>query len=417
MTLPSARAFLAWKDGDDPGDCQDSIYCPKSFAPGPFAVADGAATSFFSRAWATILTRRFGSEPQGALSDWHQWLQLSQAEWQQEVQEAASSENASFLVKNGVLARRPAAAAFAAVLIEERNSEGWAWRSIVIGDSCLFRLGHSGAIQTWHLKSSEDFSSVVRAVESWPKAENHFPAQFGSPPYGCEPVLVEKDTLFLATDALSKWLLTRYEQGAPVWATLASLDSHDKFEAFVSSARKEAVTPLDNDDVALVVLRFGDLPPSFNKDVFEPNPRKRLTPNEPNPIASVSKFESDSRLFDPASNQGEQTLSSSRVERWRASALLFVSLFLLVVCLGLSIVAVKSRRANRRLRAQNGVLESVIGGLRKELAERPVPPQRRQVEAENIKLSEELEFARRHLETEKPAFDQVIPPDGNDPRW
>src|SRR6266487_254083 len=115
----SARTFLACKEGEELDDCQDSIYPAPAPATrnleseaGAYAISDGATTSFFSRTWAQILTKRFGEDPERIFKDWNSWLKDAQSEWQQEIEKAAKSENASFLTINGLHAKRPAAATF-----------------------------------------------------------------------------------------------------------------------------------------------------------------------------------------------------------------------------------------------------------------------------------------------------------------
>src|SRR5260370_34022104 len=127
----SARTFLASKEGEELLDCQDSTYpVPDKnvdFETCSYAVADGVATSFFSRNWAQILTGRFGESPERVFHDWPGWLEDAQDEWRLEVERVAHSESANFFVVNGLNAKRRAAATFIGLKILQRNSEGWAW--------------------------------------------------------------------------------------------------------------------------------------------------------------------------------------------------------------------------------------------------------------------------------------------------
>jgi hypothetical protein len=274
----SARSFLACKEGDELEDCQDSVY------PAPteksevnvYAISDGATTSFFSRAWAQILTRRFGEDPERTFSEWNSWLENAQSEWQQEIRKAADSATASFLTVNGLHARRPAAATFVGVKITPCNSGEWDWQATVLGDSCLFRLRSNGSLTSWKVQSSSEFTNIVEAIESWPRSDSHSPVKFGSS-FGDEPKICSGDNLILSTDALAKWLLKRCEIGAPVWGTIFNLKSDDEFQAFVKQARLEADNPLANDDVALAVLNFGNLQPIFSNQTFTPKPRLEET--------------------------------------------------------------------------------------------------------------------------------------------
>ena len=68
-------------------------------------------------------------------------------------------------------------------------------------------------------------------------------------------------------------MLARQEAMQPVWGEVACLYDATKFRKLITEARADGVLPLDNDDVALAVLRYGRLHAAFvdQKYVHQPN--------------------------------------------------------------------------------------------------------------------------------------------------
>ena len=292
----TVRTFLTSKEGEPREDCEDSIHPAPGGAAGDgsccaFAVADGVTTSFCGGQWARQLTARFAESPAEVFElPWADWLATPQEQWQTTVRERAASGSASFYFCNDVLSRRPAAATFVGLLLDApAGDETVPWRALVLGDSCLFILGKDGP-RSLALTKADEFSNIVSAAESYAADQPFSPQLFGSAPHGSEPPLGEGDTVLLATDALSKWLLLRAEAGQPVWGTILGLAGQEEFETLVGQARREALHPLENDDVTLAILTFGPPHAIYSAARFEPQPRPdpppRLAPWQPPPVSS-----------------------------------------------------------------------------------------------------------------------------------
>ena len=288
------HTFLTSKDGEPREDCEDSIHPAPDCAAGDgsagaFAVADGVTTSFFGGLWARMLTARFAECPAAVFEQpWSAWLVAPQEQWQAAVRERAAAETASFYTCNDVLSRRPAAATFVGLLLDPPAPDGAIpWRALVLGDSCLFILGKAGR-RSLALTKAAEFSNIVSAAESYADEQAFSPQLYGTAPHGSEPPLVEGDTVLLATDALSKWLLLRAEAGQPVWGTILGLAGQAEFEALVGQARREERNPLENDDVALAIVGFGPPHSHYLDARFEPQPRPdpppRPEPWRPPPV-------------------------------------------------------------------------------------------------------------------------------------
>ena len=367
------RCFLAPKLGEELEDCEDSIFPPPGTRPlaggGVFAVSDGTTTSFFSALWSRILSRRFATEPAAAFdSVWCDWLRAAQQEWQAAVRTRAEAKDASFYTRNDFLGRRAAAATFVGLQIEPPGTDGAVpWRALVLGDSCLFILGKDGP-HSLELTKAEEFSNMVKAAESYETAEPHLPKAFGSSAGG--PHLAAGDVVLLATDALSKWLLARAEIGKPVWASVLALGSDAEFTALIADARREAEGELDNDDVALVVVRLGSPHERYNDGRFEPNPKPEKPPAPPSPppppTGDIPKPVSPLPAAPvvppkrPPIGSAEMLAALRRSARSPWCAVALAGLLALVLALG------KSR--TRRDAASIAVRDSDIATLREQLA-------------------------------------------------
>ncbi len=282
----TVQTFVTSKDGEPTEDCEDSIHpmpgCAADDVPlVAFAVSDGVTTSFFGGVWAQMLTARFAECPAAVFdpsSSWVDWLKPPQDQWQAEMRKRAAAETASFYMRNDVVSRRPAAATFVGLLLDSPAPDGTIpWRALVLGDSCLFIL-RKDRPHSLKLTKATEFSNIVSSAESY-ACDRPFQPDF----YRDEKPLEEGDTVLLATDALSKWLLLRDEEGHPVWGTILGLTGRADFETLVGHARREERNPLENDDVALGIISIGQPHQLYRAARFEPRPRPVPQPRAPKP--------------------------------------------------------------------------------------------------------------------------------------
>lgn len=278
---PTILKFITHKPAEDPEDCQDSLCAVPE--RGVFAVADGAGNSFFPREWAECLTSHFASDAERALGrgTFTAWLRAAHKDWATIIERMATAPKPPFLVVNGYHGRTAAAATFIGVRLGQPSDGGIPWEAIALGDSCLFHARADGKVDKYPLVKSQDFSFDTQALSSYPDKNPVEPIFFGSENgRGCHSI-VEGDVLILASDALSRWLIRREEMDQPVWGHLLSLETDETFLEFVSQARAEANEPMVNDDVALVVVRFGEPHSIYRKQLFVSAPAAPLLRTQP----------------------------------------------------------------------------------------------------------------------------------------
>jgi len=104
------------------------------------------------------------------------------------------------------------------------------------------------------------------------------------------------DVFLLATDALAKWIFNQYERGGTTWSktweSLVNLRNWKDLYTFVTKARENVETPMDDDDVALIILSCVEVKSSQNIEIFEKPKQKNepfIVPSQklPTPVPQV----------------------------------------------------------------------------------------------------------------------------------
>jgi len=127
--------------------------------------------------------------------------------------------------------------------------------SIAIGDSCLFRIRNNKLTFPFPIKRSEDFnnspillsSNLKRNSDVWKEVKIVKRAY-----------IVSGDILILASDAISKWFLSKCERGEKPWNKLlefTEIEEPDKsFEEWINELRGKG--EMRNDDVTVIIVKL-----------------------------------------------------------------------------------------------------------------------------------------------------------------
>jgi serine/threonine protein phosphatase PrpC len=214
------------------------------------AISDGAGSSLYPSQWAEILVEHFchtSSEPIAiAQQSYEEWLQPAQEKWRQYYLERLTNPNRKWWQGGSQLKSHAAATFVGLKAVDELNSEQKRWQAIAVGDSCLFKLTKNTAeLISFPLQKAEEFKGTTQCFFSLPEYSS-FPPQF------IEGVCEQGDIFLLATDALSQWLLTEYEQQSTLWQEIFTLDNSEEFIAFVEKLRREK--SIKNDDITGLIV-------------------------------------------------------------------------------------------------------------------------------------------------------------------
>lgn len=255
------QAFQTSKAGSKPEECEDAL----SFDPqgSLFAIADGATDSAFQRLWAGLLVKGFINHPPdfssskpSSIRDWFGgWLKNQQDLWNNNIQWDTLSWSGHNKAKmTGGLATFLGIYFFPNKLV---------WKGIAFGDCNLFQFRTYQLIRDiWDWKPlvySEQFGSNPVALSSIsPKPElmlTHMDEIIGDYAKG--------DIFFLATDALSAWLLKEIENNnSSPCDELLRLKTSEEFETFINELRKDK--KIKNDDTSLIIIEITSAPDKAN---------------------------------------------------------------------------------------------------------------------------------------------------------
>lgn len=244
-----------------------------------FAIADGATESSFADRWAQSLVKQFTGTPPASLDDnnvltswlaplqelWHAGIKWDQLPWYAE-EKARSGAFAAFLGVKFGLFQFPA---------HRRTLWGWlkpkpkvkgpsfGWRSIAIGDTCLFQIRNGKLAVAFPLKASSAFNDRPFLVSSNPSRNQSLWSAIQHAQGDC----LAGDVFILATDALSKWFLTECEAGKHPWEVLMQLASPGDFTGLIDRLREQK--NLKNDDTTLLILQWKNDPSASQKEITQ----------------------------------------------------------------------------------------------------------------------------------------------------
>ncbi len=139
-----ASAWRTHKRGESPDDCQDAYKINNT--NNRYAIADGVSQSFFPAQWSQILVDHFCLSNKEIINslfttnNWGQWLKPCQEEWDHAIKNIVDNkitENLS-INRNRYKSNECAGATFCGLEINNQNHKSIQWRSMIIGDCCLF---------------------------------------------------------------------------------------------------------------------------------------------------------------------------------------------------------------------------------------------------------------------------------------
>jgi len=262
MPNPNVKVLfrdIVQKTSESPSDCQDAYADNRHL--GRYAIADGVARSFFPAEWAKLLVDYFCNEYTELntslfeIRNWQAWLAPVQQKWESEIRERVSKKAGAnaYHLRNSLAQRDPAAAAFVGLQINVANQPSW--KAMIIGDSCLFHVRGDQLI-SYLMQKPSDFGyhpEYFASVDIHNKYEPRFVG--GTVQVG--------DIFILVSDALAKWILSQYESGGNGWQntleTLTGISKWNDLHRFVDQARRNNQNPLEDDDVALMIISVTEM--------------------------------------------------------------------------------------------------------------------------------------------------------------
>ena len=254
------------------GSTEDA--CAQSSDKTIFAIADGVSNSYHPRPWAEILVQRWVENPlfSADSNQWMEWLRKPRGAWGFWMAERYSDEGIAILNQNRAQAGFPpldmnvieanlgevlSKGASATFLGAKVNIQQHVIRVGAVGDSCMFLIH----------PSSQTFDSFPLTD---PSQFNDRPNQIPSSEYrtaGYQETSLsyqEEDVLVLATDAVSKWLMTGLQSNfADTLGKLKSIN-WENFPDLVKQERESKRLATDDSTIMIVSLdRYNSRPEEF----------------------------------------------------------------------------------------------------------------------------------------------------------
>jgi len=242
------NAFSVQKAGNTEDEYEDSFWPigPRDEElPARIAAADGATDAVYSGIWAKLLVRSWGKRrldesrfQDGVNRDaklWRRIIRHRKMPWYVEEK-----------------ARAGTFAAFVGLELDySQGSIAGTWSAVACGDCCFFHIRESELLTSFPVTRSAEFSNSPHLLSS--KDTDSGDSDQLSKATG---TWEEGDHLYLMSDALACWFLTRCEEGFVPWQILTevTLTGEPPFADWIGELRNRH--EIKNDDCTLVSITF-----------------------------------------------------------------------------------------------------------------------------------------------------------------
>lgn len=232
------------KLGNKESDCEDSF----SFRTRQmkFAIADGVSASIFSDIWARSITSsavgenyNFFDDPDTFILD---LIQKAREKWYKKIK----WESLPWYLKN-----KAVSGSYTTMvgLQFSQNGSHFLYSSFAVGDSVLFHWKGDNQYSSYPLTSPEEFNITPHLV--WSGKGHPMPIEYKLKPpplVKSNGVLEKGETIFLASDAVAKWLMETKKFGEVEELIDSNSDMTKLFTREIDGKR------MRNDDVTLVAI-------------------------------------------------------------------------------------------------------------------------------------------------------------------
>jgi hypothetical protein len=225
---------------------------------GRFAVADGASAGRDVHLWAQALVLAYIRRPpraQASDAELRDWFLTVAEEWSATVPEAIGPS----WLDDGPGAVTTAYATFLGLQLVRRPDGRTGWDAVAVGDCCLVWLGAGAEINAFPLVVPEQFTDTPHLVPGSPALID------GALRTGlCHTAgsLAAGDTLFLATDAVARWLLALARENPAGLRQVARMP-RDELRAHLATQRGSGA--VEKDDLTLLTIRVRAAQPAVDQ--------------------------------------------------------------------------------------------------------------------------------------------------------
>jgi hypothetical protein len=247
----ASRVFQLAKDAERPEENQDA--CQADARRGIAAIADGVASSLFSRRWAQILTRATVAEvpDAGNPQAFGRWLAERRQAWTSQINVSELAWFQKPKLREGAFSTLLWVEVMPLHDTDRRPEDPWRLRVFAVGDSCLFHVRQRELLRSFPVQRAEQLEGSPLVIGSVDLNRDEL-VKFQSLEEICRPA----DLLVLCTDAIAEWALRVQEAGSPpVWQRYWSMTQEAWQEEILALRDRREMR---HDDATLLLLRVGD---------------------------------------------------------------------------------------------------------------------------------------------------------------
>lgn len=217
------------------------------------AIADGASEALLAKFWARRIVDELATDGIGSEAAYHRALDRAINAWpgfldSYKLRRESDGKPIQWYEEPGL-----AKGAYATALsLRLQGGAKRPWQCFATGDSCMFQIRDDVLIAVHPLTSSAEFGTSPALIPSRPLDWDLVRSRTTS----CQGTWQGEDMIFLATDALSAWILAEHEASRPPWNCLGDLGTadHPPFSDWVASRREAG--RMKDDDATLVRIHL-----------------------------------------------------------------------------------------------------------------------------------------------------------------
>jgi hypothetical protein len=220
---------------------------------GRFALSDGVTQSIYAGLWARLLTRCFVRGRHAPGAQLSHILEPGRRAWQ----EYTNARLPGLPWYAQTKAHQGGYATFLALTLHAAGTieSGGTWRSLAVGDTCLFHVRESAVRLVFPLSEAQQFSNYPAQLTT----DAHKMDDACSHALECTGDWLPGDMFWLMTDALALWLIEQTRLDPTVVRTLAEIaDARHPLRTFrrmVGTERQHG--RLHDDDTTLLAVTMG----------------------------------------------------------------------------------------------------------------------------------------------------------------
>jgi len=217
------------------------------------AIADGASEGFLSKLWSRILTVSYVNFDRPDLdirlfTDF--CIEIYDYERERYIQRRKDNNNPLKWFEENLMQKGSFSTLLGVTFFNE-TPEGGTWRSISVGDSCIFQHRES-VVESFPVSDASSFGNSPDLISSNPAYNQTLEAKVklktGQFFFG--------DSFYLMTDAIANWFMTQTAKGEKPWAALEELLETDDLKEYMNRLREEK--SLKNDDVTIARVKLAE---------------------------------------------------------------------------------------------------------------------------------------------------------------